>query len=826
MFVSVAVINGFPGKQLQKSQKSAQNAKALIGMCRERVRKNNMNKKEVGSIKELIEKFLLTNKNKFQFTHKKGYRTHSINNKELLIKIQRTRIFLKSVKIKKGDKIIILGNNSIDWISVYFACILSGIVVVPLDTLTDKLLLKRIQKQIRAKAIFLDKGLASIKIKKYYLDEFDNLIRNIKIKNIQKVKINPNDILEIVYTSGTTDEPKGVILANKNIICAVNSAINSVPLKIRLKIIHLLPLSHIFGQVYGLFLPMYFKHKIFFIDSIQPNKIISFIKNQGINCAILVPGILATLKKELEGKNVLLNLGIQFRLIGVGGAPLDIKLEKWWRAHLITVIQGYGLTETASVVSTNRIGISKPSSVGKIAENIEVKLGEDNEILVKGKNVTPGYYNDKEKTKQSFEGSWFKTGDIGEIKNGYLYVKGRKKDVIITGSGLKTYPIDVENILNKVNGVEESCVLENDGKIHATLILNKRVSVAKIINSTNEKLMTHQKITSYSVWPYINFPKTQIGKIKKFIVLEEINKLKNISYSYKNKLFKIIGNVLKPHQKIKSNSKLSDLGMDSLKRVELVSEFEKEFGIEIDELKINQYTKIANLNKIMKESHVHKIRPKKWTINPISKIIRFIFQQFLIFPVIRIFTKTHYYGLENIKNIEEQVIFASNHQSSFDAPVIIKKLGTKIVVAADSDYVMGIGTKGSILFKFYRIFKGYLVGLFFNAYPFGETIGIKTSLEFTGEMIDRGYSILIFPEAHRTKDGKIKSFKSGIGYLALNMDVPIIPIKIQGLFEILPIGTFIPKFGKSIVKIGKPIIIKNLSYMEAAKLIEKRIKEL
>ncbi|MCH7568310.1 MAG: AMP-binding protein [Nanoarchaeota archaeon] len=799
-----------------------------------------MSKEGISSIQELIENFLLTNQDKILFAHKKGYRTYTINGKELFEKVQKTRVFLKNKNIESSDKIIILGTNSIEWITVYFACILSGIIVVPLDTLTDKLLLKKIQKQVKAKAIFQDRGLASIgfvpnKIKQFYLDELDNILKNVNIDtraNLPTTKTRPNDILEIIYTSGTTSNPKGVILTNENITAGVNAAISSISLKIRLRMLNLLPLSHIFGQIQGLFLLMHFNHKIFFLDSIQPRKIISFIKNKKINGVALVPGILSALKKELEGKSVLLNLGVQFRLIGVGGASLDTELERWWKRRLIIVIQGYGLTETASVVSVNKIGASKTGSVGKVYENLEIKLGKDNEILVKGKNVTPGYFNDQIKTKQAFEDGWFKTGDIGEIKNSYLYLKERKKDIIITPSGLNVYPKDIESTLNKIPVVEESSVLEKDKKIHAVLILKEKADISEVVKKANEKLLSHQKITGYSVWPYKDFPKTHTGKVKKHIILQEISKLKTKPHSYENKLYNVINNVLKSHQKINLKSKLSDLGMDSLRRVELISELEKEFDVEINEVKLNQFTKVSDIEEIMKESHIQKIKFKKWPISSISRLVRYVFQKLLVFPLLRIFTKTDYYGLENLRHIEKlkkPVIFASNHQSALDSPVIIKKLQLPIAIPADSNYVFGIGTEGPFILRLYKRLRGYLIALFFNAYPFGETIGTNTSLEFTGEMLDNGYSILIFPEAHRTTDGKIKAFKSGIGYLALNMQALIIPVKIKGLYEILTVRKTIPKFGKSKVIIGKPITpekLKDLSYINATKLIEEKVKEL
>jgi len=777
-------------------------------------------KKGVTSIQNLIENFLDNNKGDIVLNQKKGYRTFNITGQELKTKINKTRIFLQKNNIKQSDKIIILASNSIEYVVLYFSCILSGIIVVPLDIMTDKKLLKKIQNQVHPKAIFQSKDL-------------ENLTKQIeKIKGKpKKPKILPRDILEIIYTSGTTNEPKGVVLTNENITSGINSAVQTIPLKIKLKILNLLPLSHIFSQVYGLFFSIYFNHEIFFIDTIQTRKIIFFIKNKKINGVILVPGVLQSLKNRLERESISSNLGSQFRLIGVGGTYLDVELEKWWKKHLISVIQGYGLTETSSVVSGNSI-IGKTGSVGKIAENVEVKLAKDKEILVKGKNIFSGYFKDTEKTKQAFENKWFKTGDLGEIKNNCLYIKGRKKDIIITSSGLNVYPVDIELVLNKMPEIDESCVLQKDNQIHAILILNKKANLPNIIKQANKKLLEHQKIQSSSIWPETSFPKTLLGKIKKYVVLEKLGSKIKEPYTYKDKLFNIIDKILKPSQKINLKSKLSDLGMDSLKRVELISEFELAFDTEINETKITQYTNVNDLQKIIKEPAL-SIKFKKWPLNPLAKLTRIIFQNFLFYPYIRIFNKIEYFGTENLNLTSKPAIFVSNHQSVLDTPMINKiltKNNFKTAIPADSYHVFGIGTKPSFL-KLYMKLRGFCTALFYNGYPFGETIGTDKSLEFTGEFIDRNYSIIIFPEAQRTRNGKMNKFKLGVGYLALNMNVPIIPIKIEGLFEIMPAGRYaIPKkFGKSKVKIGKPILPEKfgkLSYLTATKLIEKKVREL
>jgi len=780
-------------------------------------------------LQNIIESVLQKNQNRILFADKKNYRTAAITGKELIEKINKTRIFLKKQKINKKDKIIILGQNSREWLIVFFASILSGIVVVPLDVFINKPLLRKIQSEVKAKAIFRDKNLPSLPIKTFFLDEL-HLIEDIKKEKIQKIKYNKNDIIEILYTSGTTATPKGVILTNENFTTAVNSAIKNTPLIISLKILLILPLSHIYAQIYGIFLPFYYGCRLFFLDSIQPNRIITTIRNKGINVIITVPAILELLKNKLENKRVRKNLGAQFFLIGVGGATLDIELEKFFCRKGFLVLQGYGLTETTSVVSVSFLFKRKSGSVGKIVKEIDLKLGRDDEILVKGKTVTIGYYKDQQKTKQAFKAGWFKTGDIGYEKNGYLYIKDRKKDIIVNASGLNIYPSDIEKELNKIDNVE-GCVIEKDKKIHAVLLLKKEINPKVIIKKANSQLLPQQKITSYSIWPYPEFPKTQLGKIKKFIVINEFKKKPKKGETYSKQLYNIISRTLKPAEKIKSDSYLiKDLNMDSLKRIQLVSEIENNFGIELDESELTKKTKVADLEKIMKkEQKSKKILFKKWPLNPINTVIRRFLQKLVYFPIIRFFTRTKYIGLENIKNIKTPVIIASNHQSAFDVPVLIKKLKIKTACAADSDYVFGIGPEKSLRKKAYKKFTGFFTTMFFNAYPFGQTISINTSLEFTGELLDKGYSIILFPEAQRTRNGKMQQFMPGIGFLALNMDVPIVPVKIQGLFEILPAGKKMPKFGKSSIKFGKPLMpekLKDLSSIRITKLIENTIREL
>jgi len=463
----------------------------------------------------------------------------------------------------------------------------------------------------------------------------------------------------------------------------------------------------------------------------------------------------------------------------------------------VLLLQGYGLTETSPLISMNLPLKRKKYSVGRPINNIKIRI-KDGEIQVKGPNVMKGYYKQPEKTKNVFDNKWFKTGDIGEIKNNFLYFKGRKKEIIVTKAGLNVYPEDIEKELNKY--VKESCILEKDNNIHAVLIMEKG-NPKKIIEETNKKLEQHQKIISWSIYKGM-FPKTPTGKIKRYEIFKHLKQKLPIQ---KNQLHELLASNLKT--KIKDNIALTSLGMDSLKRMEIISSIEEHYGVELNEKDLGEKTTTKDLEKLLKKrkkfSHYTFKLPK---LHFLGEIISSIF--------VHIFCRIH------CKKTSFQGLIAANHVSSFDVPVIMSCIKTKHATVA-LPYILGINTK-SIKHKI----RGFFLRHLLNTYPFGSEVSLENSLRFTAHLLDKGYSIMIFPEGERTRDGKIHAFKEGIGLLALNMDSEVLPVKTEGLFKIFPYNKTLPNFGKVKVKTGKPLKIKKTSYFKATKLIEKKVKSL
>ena len=771
------------------------------------------------NIASLIKYICTKNKKRIAIRNKQGYRTRNVTYAELYDKITKTSRLFEKLGIKKSDKILILGRNCVEWVIVFLSAVSQGIIAVPLDTSSDTAFIKKIIAQTKPKAIFASKKI-KLGIKTIYFDKLENNIQDLIPKEVQKIA--PKDTAEILYTSGTTDIPKGVVLTNENLLASMDSLTRAVKLPC-LKFISVLPLSHILEQVAGLLIPLYYGSSILYPATFRPAKLTEIIRNKNINAVTCVPAILESLKQPNLNKN----LGYQFFLIGIGGAKLDIDLEKYWKRRCKLVVQGYGLTETAALVTTNTLFRNKTGSVGAKLPGIEIKL-DDNEILVKGKNVFKAYYKNKEKTKQVFTNNWFRTGDLGVFKGQYLYLMGRKKDLIVTKAGENVYPYDIEKVLNSMDGIKESCVIDENGTIKAVIIPSRRIEPEAVIKKVNLKLMPKQGISAFEIWPKQSFPKTPVGKIKKYLVKKIIKEKKKPKLSYGNKLVQIVADIT--NKKPRPNSTLGyDLLLDSLKRVQLITKIEDEFNIEIPEQKISDSTTVKALEDLIKKQEkIQKFRLEKWQLNPIVASIRRIFQEMFFLRIISIFCHVSCKGIENISAIKEPVIFMPNHQSALDVPCLLRSLPfrmrKKIACAASPSRLYGIPPPKKA--KLIRKLESLFIRIFSNTYPFGNEIGIERSLDLTGEVLDRGYSLFVFPEGRRTTDGKIDRFQTGAGFLALNMNAKVVPVKMKGLFEILPIGKFWPRIGKVSITFGKPIEIKNVSYIEATKIIEGKVKGL
>jgi long-chain acyl-CoA synthetase len=236
--------------------------------------------------------------------------------------------------------------------------------------------------------------------------------------------------------------------------------------------------------------------------------------------------------RRLLFRRVLQRMGGSFEFFVSGGAYLDPALARWWEGLGIKVLQGYGMTEAAPIISADTLRERNPGTVGRPLPGVEVRIAEDDEILVRGANISPGYWHNEQATAEAFVDGWYYTGDLGEIdRRGCLRLRGRKKNMIVLGSGMKVHPEDVEVALLTDKSVKDAVVLGltngQDVEVHAVLVLAKDAGeVPPIIREVNARLAPHQAIRDYTIWPDDTFPLTPTLKPKRAEIMARLPELR------------------------------------------------------------------------------------------------------------------------------------------------------------------------------------------------------------------------------------------------------------------------------------------------------------
>lgn len=813
--------------------------------------------------------------NKRALAIKLRYRTLTWNYQDLFQFAQGIAKILEERGVKKGDRVILWAANSPYWIGTFFGCLLRGAIVVPMHTENTPEFIQKVIEQTEPKLFFKSSDLewtCAEPVECVDIDYFgtEKLLESGSNSFSPNVRgetphIVEDDIAEILYTSGTTGEPKGVVLTHRNIVSNLDSIWDIIPIDKSDRILSILPLSHIFEQVVE-FRVLAASAFIVYAPALSSSLIKKTLREYHVNKMAAVPEflkrIITRIESEAERKgkarllsflffftrtipirairraifsNIHKQFGGKLDLVISGGAALDSKIARKWQLLGMRIIQGYGLTETSSVISTLSPNDSNIISVGKIIPGVEVKISEGKEILVKGLNVTQGYYKNKEKTKELFtEDGWLKTGDLGSLDEaGYLYIRGRKKFMILTPAGQNVYPEDIEAELNKEPGVKDSAVmgLEKDGTIliHAELLGDIK-NLEEVIARVNQRLASFQQIQSWSVWPLEDFPRTITRKVKKYEVLDYLKK-REIPRAMRgpkeaaSPLARILSDVLgKPANLFTKDIRVVSLGLDSLARIELVARIEEELGVEIDESQITPATRVVDLERLIEEKPSIKIKYvlRGWPRHPIIRQIRAVLFRIFIAPIFRIFIDLRVEGLENIENLAEPIIFMPNHISDIDAPIIHLALPGRIrrnlAAAAAAD----------VLFKKFW-FVQPIITFLLNSYPFSRKGQARLAFKYTGELIDKGWSILVFPGGRISHDpyGALK-LMGGTGVMAVEMQVPVVPVKIEGSNLIMPRGTHFPRRrGKVTVRFGKPLCFNpKTSYKEATGRIQEELRDL
>jgi len=399
----------------------------------------------------------------------------------------------------------------------------------------------------------------------------------------------------------------------------------------------------------------------------------------------------------------------------------------------------------------------------------------------------------------------------------------------------------VEKALKACSGVKDACVLgvptkRGDMQVHAVLLLQEtELSPEEIVEQANKHLAEHQRVQGFTVWPLPEFPLTHTLKIKKQEVLDYVLKgalaegfasvVPTVGKAGEAPvLHRLLADVTGvPVENINPSMTLGeDLNLDSLGRVELLAAVESELDIYVDESQVSADTTVEELQALLtSEGEISREQGYlEWPLNRLVGLGRAFLQSFLIFPLLRLVAPLEVEGKDNLKGLQGPVLFASNHQSHMDTPVVLAALPVnwrrRMAVAAAADFWFARG----------RIKRLLAISLF-NAFPFSRTDAIRPTLEHCCRLLDRGWSVLIYPEGTRSETGHMGSFRSGAGLMAVELGVPVVPVHIWGTHKVLPKNQGIPRRGRVHVCVGKALYFPyKTPYAEATKALEEAVRVL
>jgi long-chain acyl-CoA synthetase len=707
-------------------------------------------------------------------------------------------------------------------------------------------------------------------------DQFVEIIERHSSAPYQDEQIGADDLAEIIFTSGTTAEPKGVCLTHRNLLANIAPLESEIEKYLRferpfhpIRFLCLLPLSHVFGQFMGMFVPRLLFGEVFFSHSLNASEIIATIKRERISVVAAVPRQLDTLREKIErdyasrgelerfrrrfasaeGKHFLRRwlifrdvhrrFGWKFWAFVSGGATLDEETETFWGRLGFAVVQGYGMTETASLVTISHPFKVKHGSIGKTLPGQELKLDASGEILVRGANVSTGYWRGVDRIEPGDEG-WLRTGDVGEMDaEGNVFFKGRKKDVIVTAAGLNIYPDDLEAALNRQREIKASCVVGVEGPrgpeaVAALILRDENADAAEVVKRANAQLSQSQQIRRWFIWSEPDFPRTPTSKVRKRIVKEAVLATASEeagetpgaapASTRDSSLVELIASIsgdptvmaVMTRQPDATANLSADLKLDSLGRVQLLGALEDRYQIELDEAALTSETTLGDLERVIHESRradgVAEYPYPKWSLRGPVNLLRLLAFYLLVAPFVCVMCWPRVRGKERLRDLRGPVLFIANHISMVDPGMILFALPFRfryrLAIAMAGERLRGLrrGLEGTNRFGRLLDRVSYLlVVTVFNVFALPQKSGFRRAFAFAGEAVDRGYNVLVFPEGRTTKDGRMNPFMSGVGLLAANLDLPVAPIKIEGLFDLTRQRRYFSRPGTVTVTFGEPV---------------------
>lgn len=812
--------------------------------------------------------------------------------------------YLRSSGVSAGQTVGILMENHPRWGIAFLAAQSAGAVVVPFDvllpaeTLTYLVrhsecrfliisgqfmrLLEEVQQALPEPLPFLvvEKDAASTHWDQV-LGEFDGPIQ------FPLASRSLDDALLTLYTSGTTGSPKGVVLTQRNLYRNVTELLRIVQVSEQDHVLCVLPLYHVLALMANFLTPLYVGARVSYLDALDAPTVLRTFRQEGISIFVCVPQfyylVQVRIRQELQKLSLLKaglfrillilsrvanrwpgwNLGRRFfgaihhpfgprmRLFGVGGARFDPEVARWFQDLGFSIIQAYGLTETAALVTVTAPG-QGVGSAGRPLPHSDLRLDQPDEkgigeVLVRGENVMKGYWKNPEATRDVMSDGWFHTGDLGYLSNGFLHITGRKKDMIVLSSGKNIFPEELEHYYqNHCPFIKEMCVLGvaagdlAEEKLHAVIVpdfeyaksqqvANAAEMIRYMLETLSQGLPPYKRVRSFDVRTE-PLPRTTTRKVRRFELQTQVERgegtapVARFTESYQPKtaqesqIFELMRQIKKaPLIHPKMNLEL-DLGFDSLERVEFLSSVQEAFQVNIRDEEAAELLTVQDMMDMVDRKvsggqiqaggvrltwgeilqkplrgEEHREMQSVLMHRPLMELIFPVVARIMMI-VARLLFRLQIRGIENVPR-EGPFLICPNHASYLDTFLIVcalpKRIVRKLFFLAYSDYF-----KGPVL-----SFLGKRV----KVVPVDSDLHLRQALRRTAEGLRRRLVLCVYPEGERTVDGELRRFRKGPAILAQEMGTPVVPVAIVGTYEAWPRGSHRIRLTPVSIRFGAPI---------------------
>jgi long-chain acyl-CoA synthetase len=826
-------------------------------------------------------------------------------------------------RFPRGSRLAVLADNHPRWVACYLGIIASGCAVVPLDTALHDDQVTKLLKDSGAAAIFCDAkhlpvarpAIAELKLGAILMDP-DRMpggnsseqwlgelpaIFQAGPGDFKPVEAKNDDLASLLYTSGTTADPKGVMLTHANFLGEVDAVFNWVELGPSDALLGLLPLFHVLAQMANLLLPLVKGSRVVYLETLNTTELLRALTERNITAFAVVPQFFylihervtqeiakrGAVTQKLFGSMVAINrtlrkvginagpimfrkvhdtLGPKMRYLVTGGSRFDPAIARAFYDLGIDVLQAYGLTETTAAVYANSPHDNEIGSVGKALKGVEGKIIDPQpqeegppvgEVALRGPVVMKGYWNRPDATAAVLEDGWFLTGDLGYFdSHGHLFLTGRKKEVIVLSNGKNVYPEEIETHYLKSPFIKEIAVLGLEGKpgeerdrLHAVIVPNfdtlrqrKVVNAKEVIRfdieGLSQEIASTKRISSYEIWQD-DLPRTTTRKIKRFEVEKRVRANQSRAAADDSDLpaekpltpdeaawleqpdvqrgLKIVRDASQsgPSSMRPSLNLELDLGLDSMQRVEVLSRLEDELGGNVEESQLaGIYTVRDLVDAVLQSAASGEGKPRAafagWKAilaeNPDDPEVLALAHPsrlndtfwFIISRIAQIVARDRFNlkvtGIEKLPK-SGAYILSSNHQSYLDPLILASVLPEDIfrrTFAVGTSEIFGEGFMRRVA----RSLKTVVVDPDANLVP---------AMRAGAFGLRQGLALILYPEGERSIDGIPRIFKKGAAILSIHMQVPIVPVAIEGFYEAWPRNQSFQKFAPLKMAFGDPI---------------------